>query len=184
MPQIHRSSSQPQLTSMKIRRTNSASKSYSRNLSSYGVAYDRHREGSFISNRVRVASFYLTVFISGCLVTGFLLSISPQHSLQQSMERSQTSRLMLQHPAVMHRKALHTAGAGGKISICRTVFLQYPDQTVKGLGFSTNMQSTSRAPLDSWLHDESSCSAFDEGRALVCHKVCFACVSTRLHDCG
>lgn len=97
---------------MKIRRTNSKSYS-SRNLTSFAHPHgDRPRDGhASIASRLRVASFYLTVFISGCLLTGFLLSMSPQQSLERS-----SSRLMLQHPAAgtVHRRGLYTAGTGGK----------------------------------------------------------------------
>lgn len=113
---IGRSSSTPQLHGMKIRRTNS--KSYSgRNLASYVAhpSYDRtFRDGVSLSSRLRVLSFYLTVFISGCLLTGFLLSMSPQQTLERS-----SSRLMLQHPAgTVHRRGLYTAGTGGEWKIC------------------------------------------------------------------
>lgn len=107
--------SSPQLNgSMKIRRTNS--KSYSgRNLAQLYVAHHDKRQDSreathSLSGRLRVLSFYLTVFISGCLLTGFLLSMSPQ----QPVERS-SARLMLQHPAgTVHRRGLYTAGTGGR----------------------------------------------------------------------
>jgi hypothetical protein len=97
---------------MKIRRTNSKSYS-SRNFSSFQhpCGDSRPRDGhASLGSRLRVASFYLTVFISGCLLTGFLLSMSPQQSLERS-----SSRLMLQHPAgSVHRRGLYTAGTGGK----------------------------------------------------------------------
>lgn len=110
-----KSASETQLNgSMKIRRSNS--KSYSgRNLAaSFDRAhppYDRApRTDGYITSRLRVLSFYLIVFISGCLFTGFLLSMSPQQSLERS-----SARLMLQHPAgAVHRRGLYTAGTGGK----------------------------------------------------------------------
>lgn len=116
MPQFgglgRKSSSATELSngSMKIRRNNS--KSYSnRSLASYAHPYDRApRDGYSISSRLRVLSFYLTVFISGCLLTGFLLSMSPQQSLERS-----SARLMLQHPGgTVHRRGLYTAGTGGE----------------------------------------------------------------------
>jgi hypothetical protein len=109
-----KSASETQLNgSMKIRRSNS--KSYSgRNLAaSFDRAhppYDRARGDGYITSRLRVLSFYLIVFVSGCLLTGFLLSMSPQQSLERS-----SARLMLQHPAgTIHRRGLYTAGTGGK----------------------------------------------------------------------
>jgi hypothetical protein len=73
-------------------------------------------DGAACSSRLRVLSFYLTVFISGCLLAGFLLSLSPQ----QQLERSSTSRVMLQQRSggVLARRGLYTAGSAGEWPVC------------------------------------------------------------------
>ena len=63
------------------------------------------------SSRIRVISFYLIVFASGCCMTAWLLSLSPQSQL----ERSTGSRLtVLVKPGdSVSRRSLYTAGSGG-----------------------------------------------------------------------
>lgn len=106
-------------SSMKIRRNNS--KSYSgRNFASFDSAISSGRGPGGGGNgwllcspwgRLRVLSFYLTVFISGCLLTGFLLSLSPQTQL----ERTPARVMLAQHPAgALHRRGLYTASTSGK----------------------------------------------------------------------
>jgi hypothetical protein len=113
---------------MKVRRSNN-SKSYTgRSLAAYGGQQEggsgfgaagggggRSRGGggdgagaALWSTRLRLLSFYLTVFISGCLLTGFLLSLSPQQQLERT-----SARVMLQHTGAGGRRGLY-AGTGGE----------------------------------------------------------------------
>lgn len=152
-----KSVSSPNLNgSMKIRRTNS--KSYSRNnLIAYGLGphHDRRdsRDGPTamshsLSSRLKVLSFYLTVFISGCLLTGFLLSMSPQQPLERS-----SARLMLQHPAgTVHRRGLYTAGTGGECSLSKTKKYWGADAAS---GPALTPAKESRARRGSWLPDQA-----------------------------
>jgi hypothetical protein len=105
---LPRSSSQPQLhQSMKIRRSSSVNLRRPGSYSAYGAP-----SSSPSYARIKIISFYLIVFASGCCMTAWLLSLSPQSQL----ERSTGSRLtVLVKPGhSVSRRSLYTAGSGGE----------------------------------------------------------------------
>eukprot|EP00879_Flechtneria_rotunda_P013450 GHRR01014043.1.p1 GENE.GHRR01014043.1~~GHRR01014043.1.p1 ORF type:complete len:592 (+),score=161.63 GHRR01014043.1:229-2004(+) len=105
---ISRSASQPALlngSSMKIRRNSSVN--LRRPYSAYGQPLPSPQWSRF-----RVILFYLVVFASGCCMTAWLLSLSPQSQLETSAAATRLSVLVKPGDSVS-RRGLYTAGTAG-----------------------------------------------------------------------
>lgn len=72
--------------------------------------------------RLRVLSFYFVVFTSGCAMTAYLLSLSPQPQLERSVAASRLSMLVpkpdINTASVVSRRGLYTSDTGGKCQCC------------------------------------------------------------------
>ncbi len=65
------------------------------------------------SSRLSLAAFYLVVFASGCFMTAWLLSLSPQGALERGPAGARLAVLVKPGGESVSRRSLYTAGSGG-----------------------------------------------------------------------
>lgn len=113
LPGMQRSTS---TGSMKTRRTSSVNSKRG----SHAGAWDRGGGGlpssaSLLagSSRISLAAFYLVVFASGCAMTAWLLSLSPQGALERGPAGARLAVLVKPGGESVSRRSLYTAGSGG-----------------------------------------------------------------------